>query len=278
MPHFVTAADRERLQALLEEGEELLWVGKPEPTGLMGWSRLCFWGGGSYVLLMSLMGCYFIFSHTPQAAALLCGILLLFLLLPGLALCLVPPLLTRQQTRRWLYALTQRRALVLRHDTLRDWPLTPHMVQDYTPGACGSIVFSYKPSWLFKNKPRVLEEGFLHCREAGEALEQLERLLAGRARPLMAPPAARAHMQQVFRDAQAMRLAAARGQYVLTLLLLLIAAGCLGMSLWWRGQPEYLIRGMALILALSAGLISAARLRTAARGRQLLARQRQSKS
>lgn len=270
MSEFVTGADRERAHAHLTPGEELLWVGKPVPTGFQGLTGLLFIQCVAMALFFIIMLCLL----APGMVLNPVGMLLCALfLLPELALGIALPLVKRRQMRRWLYVLTPRRALMLRHDGMREWPLAPGMVREYRPGALGSIVLGYKKSIFHSNKPWLREEGFLRlrCREAGEAMALLERLLHGQARPQMASPEALAHMQQRVNDATAEKLAAAPGLMAAQLLLTTgIALGSIFSALWWWAA---LAAPVGIFLLLFGGiclLFSAALLHTYRRGRLLL--------
>ena len=168
MENFVTAEDRERAQGMMGAGEELLWCGKPDPNMLTRYELLYL-----FKVCVGVVACggivYMFAEEAISAPAALIGVG--WFLLMGLVLCVLPPLARRRYLRRWLYVITNRRAVALRHDGVREWALTPYMVKEYRPGS--SIVFGYEKSVFFSNKPWLLEEGFLRCREAGEALELL---------------------------------------------------------------------------------------------------------
>ena len=263
---FVTAEDRKRAQGMLGAGEELLWCGKPEPSGLTGKALLYFFPGCA-CLLLCCVGVGILRHELFEYPVVLIG--LGYFLLMGLVLCVLPPLVRRRCMRRWLYVLTDRRAMALLHDGVREWALAPHMVKEYRPG---SIVFGYEKNALLSNKPWLLEEGFLRCREAGVALELLERLLSGRARPEMVSPEALAHAVRVNDEARALRLAASRGVLVMLGVRMLLALGGLCSAPWWLGRLDFPLNAVALILAHVLLLITLAELRTYRRGRKLLAR------
>ena len=266
MENFVTAEDRERAQGLLGEGEELLWCGKPDPNMLTRYELLYL-----FKMCVGVVVCggmvYMFAEEAIYAPAALIGVG--WFLLMGIVLCVLPPLVRCRYLRRWLYVITNRRAVALRHDGVREWALTPYMVKEYRPG---SIVFGYEKNALLSNKPWLLEEGFLRCREAGEALELLERLLDGQARPEMVAPDALAHAVRVNDEARAMRLASSRGALVMLGVRLLLALGGLCSAPWWLGQLEFPLNAVTLILAHVLLLITLAELRTYRRGRKLLAR------
>lgn len=266
MSEFITAADRERAQALLREGEALLWVGKPVPTGLSGVSRLYVIAAAAFVAFSCVLFCLF-GRELPPVGLVMLGVFLL----PELVLCIALPPVKYRQMSRWLYVLTDRRAIALRHDGVQAWPLAPGMVRDYKPGARGSIIFSYRKSVFHRNRPWLLEEGFLRCREAEAAMAILEQQLAGGARPPMASPEACAHMERVYRDTQAKQLAASPGLLAAQLLFtaLLTTGGIFSLLWWWADLPIPLIIFITLIV-LVAILIQAAQLRAYLYGKKLL--------
>ena len=265
MSEFITGADRERAQALLREGEALLWVGKPMPTGLNGVSRPYIFAAAAFVVFSCVLFCIF-GQELPPVGLVMLGIFLL----PELVLCIALPLVKYRQMCRWLYVLTDRRAIALRHDDTQEWPLAPGMVRNYKPGARGSIVFSYRKSIFHSNRPWLLEEGFLRCREADAVMEQLGRLLSGHARPPMASPDAQKRMAQIFNESQAKRLAASPVLSVWFTLLLLLGLGGLGAAPWWWSHLDFPLNAFMLFMALCLTLITSANLRTYFQGKKLL--------
>lgn len=274
MRNDTTAADHACAQSLLDKGEELLWLSKPKATWMVGGSRMCFMLGCCLVLV----GCVTEIAGHLCMPELFCGFNFVVVapvalcLLPGLVLGVLIPLVKYRQMGRWLYVITDRRAMVITHCDIKEWALAPHMVRDYRPEAPGSIVFGYEESWLMINKPWMAEEGFLRCSEAGEALELLERLLAGQARPMMAAAGDTARMKQLTDDAAAMRLAASPWTPAGWLLMLLVAVGGICSAPWWWACLGFPLNVFALLMAcllLSAGV---ATLCTYCRGKRLLAR------
>ena len=267
MQSFVTGPDRERAQSLLEEGEELLWVGKPEAMGMGGLMRFC----GVYPLVLFIALSCVILSPIVRDGTSACRVGIF--LLPQVALCITPPQVRSRQMRRWLYVLTNRRAMMLLHNGMKAWPLAPGMVKSYTPGAKGSIVFAYRV--FLSNRRWQQEEGFLYCREAKDAMQLLEKLLHGQALPPMGSPDDCAHMARVYRDARAKQLAASPGQAAgLVLALFLGLGGLFSAPCWWSclALPVNLF---ALLFILCLCLIAAANLRTYKYGKKLLARSKQ---
>lgn len=270
MSEFITGDDRERAQALLADGEELLWVGKPVPTGFQGRTRLYFIQCCALALFFTLTLSIIEPGLLLTPVGMLLGALLL---LPELALGMALPLVKYRQMCRRLYVITSRRALMLRHDGVQEWPLAPGMVKDYKTGTFGSIVLGYEKTLFYRNTPWLTEEGFLRLRsrEAGEALELLESLLEGRARPQMVSPKALALMQQTVNDAAARKLASAPGIMAAHLLLsLLFALGSSFTALWWWADLAAPVVIFLFIFACISLLFLAVQLHTYRRGRQLL--------
>ena len=176
MSRFITGADRERIQAHLREGEKILWCGRPESGW---WSReiLFVIQGGLAVLLIALSLILYGDFVGPCVEY-----LLPLLVAMGVFGVIGAPTVRWLHRRRWLYALTTQRALLLLHNELREYPLYPYMTErTHTPEqGLGDIVFERKKIMsLGKNEERFEEYGFLSIRESATVLrllhEQIER-------------------------------------------------------------------------------------------------------
>ena len=179
MSAFITGADRERIQKHLRQDEKILWCGKPEPNW---WSREMFvvMQGGVMLLVLSLGLMHY---REEEAYPLQVRVILTLLAVVG-ALCLFgAPTLRWLHRRRWLYALTTQRALLLLHNELRSYPLYPYMTErTHTPEqGLGDIVFERQKMMNLSRhgEERYVEYGFLRIRESADVLrllrEQIER-------------------------------------------------------------------------------------------------------
>ena len=170
MNAFVTGADRERIQAHLAPGEELLWVGKPEVGLLSPPNIFCLFFCG-ILICVSLMAMQ---CETDDVIPRLIGspgfIIFTAVILMGIIL------LSARCRHRWVYALTNKRALVLTHKNLRTYEIKPYMVLNsrVPEHGLGKLVFEIE-----KDDESRQEWGFLYCRGLSEPLQLLEDMLGG---------------------------------------------------------------------------------------------------
>lgn len=175
MSAFTTGADRERIQNHLREGEKILWCGKPE----MGWwSKEVFFvmQGGAIVLLFSLALMQYGGEKAPHVE-----FLLPLLATIGVFCIIGAPTVRWLHRRRWLYALTTQRALLLLHNELREYPLYPYMTErTHTPEqGLGDIVFERRKIMSpGRHEERFVEYGFLRIRDSAAVLRLLHDQIA----------------------------------------------------------------------------------------------------
>lgn len=274
MSPFITAEDRERAQAQLQPGEKLLWCAKPTPTGLMGYTRV------RLILGSALMAVFFLgFFLSPEGRFFFNSIegclVVAFILLPEVAICTILPLVTYHQMTRWLYVLTSRRALMLKHHAVKAWDIAPHMVKEYRPGKLGSIVLGYERIYG-NSSQKAREEGFLRCREAAEAMHLLEQMLGGQALPHIATPEEQARMAEVFNHAQDRLVASSPGFAAGACIGCFAGIGGIISTPWWWGALPLPAGIFALIMAACIILISGAILRSYFRGKKLISQQKES--
>lgn len=172
MNEFITGTDRERAQALLAPDEELLWVGKPAVSLLSPPNIFCLYSGG-IVIFVSLIAMQ---CETDDMIPMLIGspafVILTVVILMGIIL------LSARNSRRWVYALTNKRALVITHKGLRAYDIKPYMVlhSRVPKQGLGKLVFEIE-----KDDESREEWGFLRCRGLSEPLQLLEDMLGGHA-------------------------------------------------------------------------------------------------
>ncbi len=185
----LSVQDREWVERELPPGEELLLVCKPA-TSLWkpGYAyRMLFatlWNG----FLFGLLGMLFINHITLEIIIEKPAILLLFLgLLPfyliGIGL-IISPWWERENDRRTVYVLTNRRAIVLRpsmirrRPTCRRFPLTHNLikeVREYRKGR-GDIVMGYDEHHG-SNGTTLMPKGFLHVDNVRELEYRIHQYL-----------------------------------------------------------------------------------------------------
>lgn len=170
MREFITADDRERAQALLQPGEKLLWCGKYEPSGLN--PVVVFEYGFAFCWNAFILTCFYLVVTAPEVNVTLLLFMIPFFLAGGMMIRFL--VLHWWHRRRWLYAISTRRVLLLLHNEVREYELQPDMVMDaYLPeNAPGDLIFSVQGRERY---------GILRCRRADEALKILDSLLGGRA-------------------------------------------------------------------------------------------------
>ena len=170
----LSVQDREWVERELPPGEELLLVCKPATTlWKPGYAYRMFfatlWNG----FLFGILGMLFINHITLEEIIEKPAILLLFLgMLPfyliGIGL-IISPWWERENDRRTVYVLTNRRAIVLRpsmirrRPTCRRFPLTHNLikeVREYRKGR-GDIVMDYDEHHG-RNGTTLMPKGFLH--------------------------------------------------------------------------------------------------------------------
>lgn len=211
--NFITGEERGKLQALLAEDEELLWCGKPSVRFFSFGSIFMMLLGAAFFIAPVWMA-YIICTHAQwQTSVIFCLFLSLFAL-NGLYLMFGLPVREYRARCRWLYALTNRRAIIVQNGETHEFPLAPYMVERLRApqGKLGSIVFRSETVSRGRSH-RVVELGFLDTPEAPIVLELLSRLLDGK----------------VSRADKPMGEGAKRGSY----LCLIIAGVCAASVLTW---------------------------------------------
>lgn len=166
------------MEAFLQPEEELLWCSKAESTWLCPESGASLIGGlifGAISLFCLLYPQELTMWNKVQAG------LFLGLFLYQAALL---PTLHHLHLKRYLYAITTRRALILDHrDRLRAYDLRPGMVlrADLPEGKPGSLLLEREVHTDNRGFRSVVNRGFLYTRTAAEALRLLNRQLGGHA-------------------------------------------------------------------------------------------------
>ena len=276
MDSFITGADRERIQAQLTPDEELLWSGKYEPS-LLEFNCLLFmifglvFAGFSAIALLE--------SNEGQGAA---RIIPPIFITVGLGIALLGPWLHIRHRSRWVYALTNKRAILLLHNQTRNYDIEPYMVLSSRASehGLGKLVFERETRGSGKNRSTV-EWGFLRCRGLAEPLRLLEDMLGGLA--LESSKSAAVRKQE--REAELMKMA--QFPYLLPILIIVQVASLgvlaysisnillrmnelreLGLSCTW--EDLLFAAGEWLFIGLIASAISAYMLYACLRGRRLL--------
>lgn len=173
---LITDAEKRRIEGELEEGERLMWVGKPSPG---------IWNGeaGAIWLLVWCMGACIPF----QAFVVMCkgrlsgGECMALFVLFAVGMTVISGaflLLLSRLRRRWLYALTSKRAIVFMHGEARSYDLAPGMVlNDVTPdGGVKSLFFEIEERGREDDRS-TYDWGFLYIREAAEVLGIMQEQL-----------------------------------------------------------------------------------------------------
>ena len=270
MNTFITGADRERIQTLLSEGEELLWISKPEVGATHGFPHVIF---GLFVVAF---GCLpLVVGLEPGAVTwaviLFYGFFGLFILL-GLALVLVVAPLYVRHARQQVYAITSKRAIVLKHNgKLEEYPLVPYMVQEVRLWGMlpGDLILGYEKRHS-KHGSYMEGTGFLRCREAADALQLLQERLDGKVMLADKP------ITEICRERDKEDIKNAEPSEFATLVTFMsvptaIGLGCLSVMLY-RGYHEQDIPVLAFIgFVISCFIVipNIPTLRSALRGRKL---------
>lgn len=280
MDSFITGADRERIQAQLTPDEKLLWCGKYE-TSLLESKCLLFMGIG-YVFagagMISLLA-----PHEGNDAAEY--IVPIIFVLVGLGIALLGPWLHIRHRRLWVYALTNKRALLLLHNQTRTYDIEPYMVlSSRTPKqGLGKLVFERETHDSGKDRTTV-EWGFLRCKGLAEPLQLLEDMLDG----LALESSKSAEVREREREAELMKMA----QFPFVLPSIIIAqvvtlgvliysitgilqlrSERLGQGLSWSWEDTFFGAGEWIFVGLIGSAISAYMLYACLRGRRLLREQ-----
>lgn len=194
----LSVQDREWVEQELPPGEELLLVCKPATTlWKPGYAYRMFfatlWNG----FLFGILGMLFINHITLEEIIEKPAILLLFLgLLPfyliGIGF-IISPWWERENDRRTVYVLTNRRAIVLRpsmirrRPTCRRFPLTHNLikeVREYRKGR-GDIVMDYDEHHG-RNGTTLMPKGFLHVDNVRELEYRIHQYLPDAPPPIKA--------------------------------------------------------------------------------------------
>lgn len=125
--NFVSGEERGRVREMITEGEELLWCGKRRVRFLSG-SSLFFIPFGMVYSSVPAIGLGMMFYSKQECSLLLIIIAWIFLMI-GLALVIIPPIVRYRSLRRWIYALTNKRAIIIQNDGVFEYPLEPQMAQ-----------------------------------------------------------------------------------------------------------------------------------------------------
>lgn len=175
MDTFISGTDRDRIQAQLTPDEELLWSGKYEPS-LLESNCLLFIGMG---LVFAWAGTAAMLSPQEEQNAAVYIIPPIFVLV-GLGLALLGPWLYMRRRRMWVYALTNKRAILLLHNQTRTYDIKPYMVLSSRASeqGLGKLVFEKELQNSGKSSATV-EWGFMRCRGLAEPLQLLENMLDG---------------------------------------------------------------------------------------------------
>lgn len=172
------------VQAALQPGEQVRWVGQPvvrhiEPDR---GNRVV---GVLFFLPFGLIGAalmYFLLAgrmHTDSLTSLvLCWLMsIVFFMVPIIA-CIIAPRVHAAGLRRTVYVITNRRAVACGQGT-ESWPLAPGMVisNQQAKDGCGNLVFSLRPN---EDHPGWVEFGFMDIRDVRLVEEILEKAIAER--------------------------------------------------------------------------------------------------
>ena len=173
---FVTGMERDRMQSMLAEGEKLLWCAKPQERLLTFGAAHMFLFGGVFTVVPLVLLFYGLPGMEVGAVVVLSGFAL-----GGLFFMIGAPLLDYRSRCRWLYGLTDRRAILLHGKKKYEYPLAPYMALsvDVPEGKRGSIVFERREKGSGEGRHAV-EYGFLRTPEAAEALRLLREMLDGK--------------------------------------------------------------------------------------------------
>ena len=270
MQHFVTSVDRERIQALLSEGEELLWISKPDVGATHGFPHVIF---GLFVVAFGCLPLVVGMEHgaVTWAVILFYSFFGLFILL-GLGFLFVAAPLYVRHARQQVYVITNKRAIVLKHNgKLTEYPLAPYMVMEVRrPGKRpGALILGYEERRT-KNGVYMEGVGFLLCPEAETALNILQERLNGKALLADKP------ISEICRERDEEDIKNAEPPEFATLVTIMsaptaVGLGCLGVMLY-RGYHEQDIPALAFIgFVISCFIVipNIPTLRSALRGRKL---------
>ena len=277
MDTFITGADRDRIQAQLTPNEELLWCGKYE-TSLLESSCLA---PAIMGIIFALAGTFFLLAPQEGSSAMESLLPGIFVLL-GLALAILAPMLHIRHRRAWVYALTNKRAMLLLHNKNKFYNVAPYMVlRSRVPTqGLGKLVFEIETRGSGKNRTTI-EWGFLRCRGLAEPLQLLENMLNGLALESSKSP----EIRKKEREEELMKLA--QTPYILPViciitlgaLSLVIGSGVHMLLCWLEIQEKHLHRSWLdevgaslslLLFGLMASFISGYVLYICLRGRKLL--------
>ena len=258
MNAFVTGADRERVQAQLSPGETLLWCGKPD-VGLLNPPNVFCLFIGSIVIGVSLVAMR---CESDGVIPTLIGtpgfIILNMVIMMGIIL------LCARNRRRWVYALTDKRALVLTHKGLRAYEIKPYMVLSsrVPERGVGKLVFEIE-----KDDESREEWGFLRCRGLAEPLQLLEDRLGGLAlESAKSPELRRAEKEEAL-------IKLAQEAHLIPKLIGFLIASLLftgGSIFYYTQQGTWEGAKIFLMVGLFCGVVSIISLGTCLRGRRLL--------
>lgn len=284
MSSFITGADRERVQAHLAPGENLLWCGKYE-TGLLESGCLAPAIMGT---VFALAGILFLLAPQEESTATESLVPAIFVVV-GLVFAIPVPMLHTRHRRTWVYALTNKRAMLLLHNKNKFYNIAPYMVlRSRVPEqGLGKLVFEIETRGSGKNSTTV-EWGFLRCRGLAEPLQLLENMLDGHA--LESSKSAEVRRQE--REAELMKLA--KSPFILPFLIIaqIIALGLIigsgsSILLRWSEHREqdpngawvdllFEVDGLlfAILFGVTFSAISGYMIYACRRGRQLLHEQR----
>lgn len=173
---FVTGMERDRMQSMLAEGEKLLWCAKPQERLLTFGAAVMFLVGGVFAVVPLALLFYGLPGMEVEAV-----VFLSVFALGGLFFMIGVPLLDYRSRCRWLYGLTDRRAILLHGKKIYEYPLAPYMALsvDVPEGKRGSIVFERREKGSGEGSHEV-EYGFLRTPEAAEALRLMREMLDGK--------------------------------------------------------------------------------------------------
>jgi hypothetical protein len=173
--------ERERLEDALEEGERLVWAGKPVPrmAFLYGWFFGGFFFFAAFICLVAIA--ILIGNHVGATGVVVCALLAVVFIAAGVAV----PFVNRRRYERIAYAFTNRRALAWDADFLgRITPkvygpaeLTKMQATGTTAAGAGSLLFGRRVvtrnTAQGKTPVAVVPYGFFYIPNAAE----VERLL-----------------------------------------------------------------------------------------------------
>ncbi|MBR5195064.1 MAG: hypothetical protein IKW48_02865 [Akkermansia sp.] len=167
-----------RVQAVLQPGELVRWVGQPvvrhfEPDGgnrvfgVLFFSLFGFVGAGMLYFL-----CQDRVNTDSMMGEILSWVMAIVFFMVPIVACIIAPRMHAARLRSTVYVITNRRAIVCGWE-VKSWPLEPDMVfsNDQARDGCGNLVFGLREDESV---------GFMDIRDVRLVEEILEKTIAER--------------------------------------------------------------------------------------------------